>query len=61
MMVLWLLIVRGVAIEFRNHLDNSLWRPFFDVLFTGGSTLLAPQRAVELVDTVFNQCFAWTT
>jgi cytochrome bd ubiquinol oxidase subunit II len=41
MMVLWLLIARGVAIEFRNHLDSPLWRPFFDVVFTGSSALLA--------------------
>src|SRR5579884_2372222 len=26
MMVLWLLILRGVAVEIRNHVDNSLWR-----------------------------------
>jgi cytochrome d ubiquinol oxidase subunit II len=41
MMVLWLLILRGAAIEFRNHLDNALWRPFFDVVFMGASVLLA--------------------
>src|SRR5271157_1056473 len=41
MIVLWLLILRGVAIEFRNHLDNAIWRPFFDVLFMGSSALLA--------------------
>jgi cytochrome d ubiquinol oxidase subunit II len=41
MMVLWLLIVRGVAIEFRNHLEDELWRPFFDALFMAASALLA--------------------
>jgi len=41
MMVLWLLIGRGIAIEFRNHLDSPLWRPFFDVVFAGSSALLA--------------------
>lgn len=41
MIVLWLLIGRGVAIEFRNHLDSPVWRPFFDVLFTAASALLA--------------------
>jgi cytochrome d ubiquinol oxidase subunit II len=41
MMVLWLLIARGVAIEFRNHLDSPLWRPFFDFVFTAASALLA--------------------
>jgi cytochrome d ubiquinol oxidase subunit II len=41
MIVLWLLIGRGIAIEFRNHLDSPVWRPFFDVLFTAASVLLA--------------------
>ncbi len=41
MMVLWLLILRGIAIEFRNHLHNAIWRPFFDGIFTLGSSLLA--------------------
>ncbi len=41
MMVLWLLILRGIAIEFRNHLANAIWRPFFDATFMGASALLA--------------------
>jgi cytochrome d ubiquinol oxidase subunit II len=41
MMVLWLLIARGIAIEFRNHLEDNLWRPFFDVQFMLASALLA--------------------
>lgn len=41
MMVLWLLILRGIAIEFRNHVESPIWRPFFDVVFTGASALLA--------------------
>src|ERR671936_182081 len=40
-MVLWLLILRGVGIEFRMHLDNQVWRDFFDGLFSIGSLLLA--------------------
>ena len=40
-MVLWLLILRGVGIEFRMHLDNQVWRDFFDGLFSLGSLLLA--------------------
>ena len=39
-MVLWLLILRGVGIEFRMHLDNPVWRDFFDGLFAIGSLLL---------------------
>jgi len=41
MIVLWLLILRGVSVEFRNHLDNSVWKPFFDVVFCFASALLA--------------------
>ena len=39
--VLWLLIGRGVGIELRKHVDNALWRDFFDVAFAGSSLLLA--------------------
>src|SRR5579864_206812 len=38
--VLWLLIVRGIGIEFRMHVDNGVWRDFFDGLFSIGSLLL---------------------
>lgn len=41
MVVLWLLILRGLAIEFRNHLEGPVWRPFWDVVFMGASSLLA--------------------
>jgi len=40
MVVLWLLILRGIAIEFRNHIDNSVWVPFWDTVFCGASGLL---------------------
>src|SRR5258706_13710570 len=41
MMVLWLLILRGIAIELRTHVDNRLWKSLWDVVFAGASTLLA--------------------
>ena len=41
MMVLWLLILRGLAIEFRNHLASEVWTPFWDFLFCAASLLLA--------------------
>ena len=41
MMVLWLLILRGIAIEFRNQLSNALWTPFWDIVFSVASALLA--------------------
>jgi cytochrome bd ubiquinol oxidase subunit II len=41
MMVLWLLILRGVAIEFRGQLDSPVWVKLWDVVFAGASLLLA--------------------
>jgi cytochrome d ubiquinol oxidase subunit II len=39
--VLWLLITRGLALELRSHVDHALWRQFWDLAFSGSSTLLA--------------------
>ena len=41
MIVLWLLIMRGVSIELRMHIDHNVWRSFFDGLFFVASALLA--------------------
>src|SRR6266850_4853175 len=41
MIVLWLLILRGIAIESRSHQENPLWREFWDTIFSLASTLLA--------------------
>jgi cytochrome d ubiquinol oxidase subunit II len=41
MMVLWLLILRAIAIEFRNHIEGPVWHPFWDAVFSGASALLA--------------------
>jgi len=41
MMVLWLLILRAISIEFRSHLKNPVWRPLWDVVFSGSSLFLA--------------------
>jgi len=41
MIVLWLLILRGIAIEFRNHIRSLVWQPLWDVVFAGASGLLA--------------------
>src|SRR3989441_10303933 len=40
-MVLWFLMLRGVAIELRSHLQNPVWVSFWDGIFFLGSTLLA--------------------
>lgn len=41
MMVLWLLMLRGMAIEFRGHIDSPVWKPLWDAVFSGSSALLA--------------------
>jgi cytochrome bd ubiquinol oxidase subunit II len=41
MIVLWLLILRGASIEFRNHIKSAVWDPLWDFLFCGSSLLLA--------------------
>src|ERR1700745_1666127 len=41
MMVLWLLMLRGIGIELRAHMDNPVWRGFFDIVFSISSALLA--------------------
>src|SRR6202046_2125709 len=41
MVVLWLLMLRGIGIEFRAHIDSRMWQDFFDVIFSGSSILLA--------------------
>src|ERR1700738_2477352 len=38
--VLWLLMVRGISIELRNHFQTSIWTAFWDGAFFIGSTLL---------------------
>jgi cytochrome bd ubiquinol oxidase subunit II len=41
MIVLWLLILRGLSVELRMHVQDPLWRSFFDGLFFFSSSLLA--------------------
>ena len=40
-LVLWLLMFRGLALELRSHVDHPLWRQLCDVIFSGASLLLA--------------------
>lgn len=39
-MVLWLLAGRALGIELRKHIDNALWKSFWDVIFFLSSLLL---------------------
>src|SRR6188472_4196283 len=41
MMVLWVLILRGISIEFRAHVGDGMWRSFWDGTFSFAS-ILAP-------------------
>jgi cytochrome d ubiquinol oxidase subunit II len=41
MMVLWLLMLRGIGIELRAHMENPVWVGFFDLIFCASSVLLA--------------------
>lgn len=40
-MVLWLLMLRGIGIEFRSHIGDGLWTSAFDFIFSIASILLA--------------------
>ena len=41
MIVLWLLVLRGVSLELRNHIDVGVWRSLLDGVFGFASALLA--------------------
>jgi cytochrome d ubiquinol oxidase subunit II len=41
MMVLWLLMLRGLGIEFRHRVNHPMWKSFWDAVFALGSILLA--------------------
>lgn len=51
-MVLWLLMIRGLSIELRKHIDNPLWAQFWDTMFFIGSALLAVFYGVALGNVV---------
>jgi cytochrome bd ubiquinol oxidase subunit II len=52
MIVLWLLILRGISIEFRNHIISRVWDPFWDFLFSAASLLLAVFFGAALANVV---------
>jgi cytochrome d ubiquinol oxidase subunit II len=41
MIVLWLLMLRGIGVELRSHVQDPMWWSAFDFVFTGSSLLLA--------------------
>lgn len=48
MVVLWLLMFRGIAMELRGHLQSELWHSFWDAAFTLSSVLLIVVFGVAL-------------
>jgi cytochrome d ubiquinol oxidase subunit II len=48
MLVLWLLLLRGLGIEFRHQIHNPMWEDAWDVVFSGASALLALLFGVAL-------------
>jgi cytochrome d ubiquinol oxidase subunit II len=52
MIVLWLLILRGVSIELRSHIDDRMWKSLFDAIFFLSSTLLAIFYGAALANVV---------
>jgi cytochrome d ubiquinol oxidase subunit II len=51
-MVLWLLVFRGVAIELRAQLSHPLWRTAWDGLFALSSTVMALVTGVAMGNVV---------
>jgi len=47
-LVVWSLILRGLAIEFRSHVRDRLWRGFWDGVFAAASVGLAVLLGVAL-------------
>jgi cytochrome bd ubiquinol oxidase subunit II len=39
--VLWLLMIRGLSVELRSHIEDQVWASFWDGTFFVGSSLLA--------------------
>jgi cytochrome d ubiquinol oxidase subunit II len=52
MMVLWLLILRGTSIEFRNHVKSKVWDPLWDFVLCASSLLLAVFFGAALANVV---------
>jgi cytochrome d ubiquinol oxidase subunit II len=52
MIVLWLLILRGASIEFRNHIESAVWEPLWDFVFSASSLLLAVFFGAALANVV---------
>lgn len=52
MIVLWLLILRGISVELRMHINVGVWKSFFDGLFVFSSALLAVFYGAALANVI---------
>jgi cytochrome bd ubiquinol oxidase subunit II len=52
MIVLWLLIMRGAAVELRMKVDTAIWRSFFDGVFFISSALLTVFYGAALANVI---------
>jgi len=52
MIVLWLLIMRGLGVELRMHMEIGVWRAFFDGLFFVASLLLTVFYGAALANVI---------
>ena len=52
MMVLWLLVLRGIAVEFRSMVAHPLWRSAWDAVFAFSSTVMTVVLGVALGNVV---------
>jgi cytochrome d ubiquinol oxidase subunit II len=52
MIVLWLLIMRGISVELRMHINVGVWKSFFDGLFFFSSVLLAVFYGAALANVI---------
>lgn len=52
MIVLWLLVLRGISVELRNHIEVGVWRTLLDGLFGIGSALLAVFYGAALANVI---------
>ena len=50
--VLWLLMIRGLSIELRGHINDPMWASFWDAMFFLGSALLAIFYGAALANVV---------
>src|SRR5262249_6847028 len=48
MVVLWLLVIRGLSIELRSHLEDPLWHAFWDAGLSFSSAAMAVVLGVSL-------------